>query len=70
LPHRDFEWRKTTAMVRGPMGSPHLGIQFGSLEILVFLGDAFSHKMWKMDRDYRAKTSGEPFYLYNDELVS
>jgi hypothetical protein len=24
--------------------------------------------MWKMDRDYRAKTSGEPFCLYNDEL--
>jgi hypothetical protein len=40
---------------------PHLGIQFGSLELLVFLGDAFSHETWKMDRDYRAKTSGEPF---------
>jgi hypothetical protein len=42
MPRRDYEWRKTTAMVRGPMGSPHLGIQFGSLELLVLLEDAFS----------------------------
>jgi hypothetical protein len=54
----------------GALGTLGRRLQFGSLELLVFLEDAFSHKMWKMDRDYQAKTSVEPFYLYNDELVS